>query len=193
MGHRNIVGALIERVAEEMNIQLTPTYPDYWRNARRGYGYVVYELQSYFRDLKERGGLPDFIVVATDANSEGLNKRTQNIPIEESPVLHVVLAIPDPHVERWLLLDSKAFKKVLGKGCKATDYKNEPGRYKHELIEACREATGIAPEFRGIEYARKIVQEMDLNRAAKNDRSLKRFLKELRDTFQQISQLRQSP
>ena len=35
----------------------------------------------------------------------------------------VVLAVPDPHVERWLLLDGAAFKAAVGHGCDAPDQK----------------------------------------------------------------------
>ena len=29
----------------------------------------------------------------------------------------VISMVPEPHIERWLLLDSEAFKTVFGKGC----------------------------------------------------------------------------
>ncbi len=51
-----------------------------------------------------------------------------------------IYAIPDPHLERWLLLDSAAFKHVLGRGCSAPDQKCEKERYKQLLIQAILEA-----------------------------------------------------
>ena len=50
----------------------------------------------------------------------------------------VIYAIPDPHIERWLLLDSAAFKKVLDKGCSAPTQKCERGLYKRLLLQAVR-------------------------------------------------------
>ncbi|WP_242529143.1 hypothetical protein [Methylacidimicrobium sp. B4] len=46
--HREIIGALIARVAEELGLSVQVD----WRNARRGHGKVVSELAEYFRDLR---------------------------------------------------------------------------------------------------------------------------------------------
>jgi hypothetical protein len=48
--------------------------------------------------------------------------------------------VPDPHIERWLLLDSQAFKEVLHRGCSAPDQKCDRDRYKLLLDEAVRAA-----------------------------------------------------
>jgi hypothetical protein len=82
-----------------------------------------------------------------------------------------MVAIPDPHVERWMLVDSQAFKAVLGRGCDAPDQKCERERYKHMLLAAMR-AAGIVPPLGGMEYARDIVQHLDLQRAGQLDVSL---------------------
>ncbi len=95
----------------------------------------------------------------------------------------MILAIPDPHIERWLLLDGVAFKAVFGNGCDAPDQKCDRDRYKQRLIEAIH-ATGTIPRLGGIEYAEDIVQQMDINRAARGDRSFGRFVAGLRNTFQ---------
>ena len=42
----------------------------------------------------------------------------------------VILAPPDPHVERWLLLDGAAYKAVFGKGCDTPDLKCDRNHYK---------------------------------------------------------------
>ena len=95
----------------------------------------------------------------------------------------MVLAIPDPHIERWLLLDGAAFKTVFGIGCDAPDQKCDRGRYKQRLIEAVH-AAGTTPLLGGIEYAEDIVMAMDIDRASRLDRSFKRFVEDLRDAFQ---------
>ena len=112
------------------------------------------------RDLKRQGDLrPDLIVVATDANCKGLNERMREISGREEPA-PMILAIPDPHIERWLLLDGAAFKTVFGKGCDAPDQKCDRNRYKQRLIEAIH-ATGTIPILGGIEYAEDIVQQIN--------------------------------
>lgn len=171
--HRLVIGALIERVADECDIAVKVE----WRNARRGYGRVVKEFSEYLRDLKRQGNLPDFIVVGTDANCKGRKARSQQLPVNESPV-PVVLAIPDPHVERWLLLDGAAFETVFGKGCAAPDKKCARSRYKERLIQAIA-AAGVTPGPGGIEFAGDLVREMDLRRVKQLDVSLGRFLDDL--------------
>ena len=176
--HEQVIDALVRRIAEEYNI---PIHPD-WRNAVGGYGKVIAELDNYIRDLnRQRSPRPDLIVVATDANCKGLNERTNEIVSQDAPA-PMILAIPDPHIERWLLLDGAAFKAVFGKGCDAPDQKCARDRYKQRLIEAIR-ATGITPSLGGIEYAEDIVKKMNINRAAQADRSFNRFVSDLRNTF----------
>ncbi|WP_133510929.1 hypothetical protein [Candidatus Thiosymbion oneisti] len=171
--HQEVIGALIEWVATEQDMEVRMD----WRNVRHGYGQVVRELKEYLRDLKRQGNLPDLLVVGTDANCRGLSERTRQIPVAESPV-PAVLAIPDPYIERWLLLDGAAFKAALGHGCRAPDRKCARDRYKQALINAILEAD-ITPSLGGIEFAEYIIQAMDLDRAASADPSLRRFLDSL--------------
>ena len=177
--HRQVVGALVQRLAGESGLTVKLD----WRSAIRGHGRVVRELKSYLDDLARHGGRTDLIVVATDANCSGMQQRIRDIntPAATSPV---VLAIPDPHIERWLLLDGAAFKSVFGRGCDAPDHKCDRGRYKHQLYEAIR-AAGVTPRLGGIEFAEDIVQHMDIEAAARADPSLHRFVDALRGVFRQ--------
>ena len=93
-----------------------------------------------------------------------------------------LLAVPDPHIERWLLLDGSAFKTVFGKGCEAPDQKCDRDRYKGLLIQAIL-ATGRLPNLGGIEYAKDIVLQMDIHRASGLDKSFRRFVEDLFNTF----------
>lgn len=176
--HRQVIGALVRRIAEEYNI---PIRLD-WRNAVGGHGKVIAELDDYLRDLnRQRSPRPDLIVVATDANCKGLNERINEIVSQDAPA-PMILAIPDPHIERWLLLDGAAFRAVFGRGCDAPDQKCARDRYKQLLIEAIY-ATGTTPRIGGIEYAEDIIQKININRAARVDRSFNRFVSNLRTTF----------
>ena len=177
--HREVVGAVLRRLADESGVTVRPD----WRSAVGGRGRMVQELKRYLRDSAKQGGHPDLIVVATDANCIGHQQRTREIDTSAafSPV---VLAVPDPHIERWLLLDGAAFSSVFGKGCDAPDKKCDRGRYKHQLFEAVR-AAGVVPQLGGIEYAEAIVQHMDIDRAARADRSFGRFVDALRQVLKQ--------
>lgn len=177
-GHEQIVGALLSRLARENHVKVRLD----WRNATGGHGAVIKKAQKYLRDLKQQRDLrPDLIVVATDANCSGLNARTQELEELQSST-QTVFAIPDPHIERWLLLDGAAFKKVFGKGCDAPDQKCSRDLYKQRLAEAVR-ATGVDPIISGIEHAEDIINAMDIDRASHADRSFGRFVRDIRDIF----------
>ena len=180
--HRLTIEPLVHRIANE---QRTAVRLD-WRNAVGGHGRVLRELDTYLRDLTRQGGpWPDLIIVATDANCDGLNDRCRDLyDHTQDAAAPVVLAIPDPHIERWLLLDGAAFRAAVGHGCNAPDRKCDRYRYKERLIDAIRDA-GVTPILGGLEYAEDIVREMDIDRAAHADRSLSRFVSDLRAKFRE--------
>lgn len=180
--HHELLKALVTRLVHEHGLKV---HLD-WRNVRRGHGAVMGELRQYLRDLlNERGGYPDLIVVATDANCKGLNAREKEITEVTAKVpVRVVCAVPDPHIERWLLLDSAAFKAVFNRGCEAPDLKCERARYKKMLIDNIRQAN-ITPSLGGIEFAADIVEAMDLDRIARLDPSFRRFLEALIGVFRE--------
>ena len=177
--HQQTIGALVQRLADDLEI----TVQLEWRNAVDGYGAVVREFDDYLRDLARQGGYPDLIVVVTDANCKGLNERTRELERPDA-LVPIIKAIPDPHVERWLLLDGAAFREVVGQGCDTPDQKCERQRYKQLLINAILNS-GIIPSIGGIEFAEDIVRHMDIERAMQADRSLRRFVTEIRRTFRQ--------
>jgi hypothetical protein len=184
-GHEVFLNALVERLADQYGIKVGINH----YSVTGGCGRMIKELGDYLRDL-ERGqnSLPDLLIVARDANCKGLFGCRQEIDNKVPPRFKdfTIYAIPDPHIERWVLLDSAAFKLVLGKGCAAPDQKCERDRYKHFLIEAIRNA-GISPLLGGIEHVEDIVKAMDLHRMEMADESLGRLLKDLHDKFKQWS------
>ena len=166
--HRQVIGALVQRIAGDFNLDVRLD----WRNATRGYGQVVREFNTYLRAIERQGHpSPDMILLATDANCKGRNRRIREIgdPVSSAPIVH---AIPDPHIERWLLLDGAAFKAVFGRGCDAPDRKCDRYRYKQRLVHAIFDA-GITPNLGGMEFAEDIVQHMDIERAELADDSFR--------------------
>jgi hypothetical protein len=150
---------------------------------------MLNELRGFIREFQRgREPLPDLLVIGRDANCEGYAKMKQAVEevLADYPGPRI-LGIPDPHIERWLLLDSAAFKQVLGQGCSAPSYKCEKDRYKTLLTQAIREA-GVKPLIGGIEYAEDLVQAMNLSRAESSDASFGHFLKDLRVQFAQWEQ-----
>lgn len=137
---------------------------------------------------RQSAALPDLLRVGRDANCKGYNECKEAIDRALTGYASaVVLAIPDPHVERWLLLDPAAFKLILGKGCPAPDNKCERDRYKERLVQAVRDA-GVEPRLDGLEYAADLVAAMDLPRLERKDASFGRLLQDLRQQFNQWEQ-----
>lgn len=174
--HETFLKALIHRLSEEYQVDAV-LHP---YSVRGGCGKVVKELGEFLRDLRKgRIRLPDLLIVGRDANCQGFLKRRRELePVAAQCGCPVVYAIPDPHIERWLLLDSTAFKAVLGRGCDAPRQKCERGRYKRLLLEAVR-AAGVTPPLGGVEYAEELVRAMDLRSMESADESLGRLLEDL--------------
>lgn len=172
-GHEEFLRALIERIAREQEISVV-IHP---RSVRGGRGKVLSELDQYVTDIERgREPLPDLLVVATDANCKGYGSRKREVEevasrLEEKHPGILALAIPDPHIERWMLVDSHAFKAVLGRGCDAPDLKCERQRYKLLLLRAM-EGAGIVPPLGGMEYASDIVENLALEKLTNLDKSL---------------------
>jgi hypothetical protein len=180
-GHESVLVPLIQRFASAYGIEVAITL----RNTRGGHGRALTELSRYIRALRRsRADLPDLVVVAIDGNCRGYARRKQEIDEIVGEIADfVVSAIPDPHIERWLLLDSVAFKEVVGRGCAAPDLKCERDRYKKLLIQAVR-AAGITPIVGGLEFAEELVRAMNFRRVEGADASLGRLLTGLREKFE---------
>ncbi len=176
------VGRLIARIASELTVQCRIRL----RTAIGGFPSILHNLHGLQGDLRRGMPAPDAIVVAADANCRGFVERRNQIDQKAGPLAaKVVHAIPDPHVERWFLLDGTAFKRVVGKGCDAPDCKCEKDRYKRLLREAI-DATGKRTLIGGTEYAEDLAGALDLARAAQQDDSLRRFIEEWRDALQRL-------
>ena len=125
--------------------------------------------------------MPDLLVVATDSNCKGYVQAREEIRAAGGDDAgSVVYAIPDPHIERWLLIDSAAFKAVFGRGCSPPDQKCDRLRYKRLLFDAVR-ATGIDLPLGGIERTSDLVDALDLARVERADASLGKLLQALHD------------
>ena len=155
------------------------------RSARGGYGAVLAELAEFVRDF-QRDALQgaDLLIISVDANCVGVNRRTTDVlgQIPDSYREYVVVAVADPHIERWLLLDSQAFKMILGKGCSAPAYKCARDHYKRLLIEAVFE-TGVTPLLGGVEYAEDLIAAMNLEAVSRLDPAFGRCIADLERFF----------
>jgi Domain of unknown function (DUF4276) len=186
-GHEEFITAWLDRFSRETRVHVEIRR----YSVRGGHARAIQELGRFVQDVREaHEAWPDLLVVAIDANCQGYARcRTEIETAMGQLSFQVVLAIPDPHIERWILLDSAAFKAVFGKGCEPPDRKCDRDRYKRLLAQAVSQA-GVTPLIGGLEHARDIVDSMDLSRMTHKggDKALNRFLQELQKIFKDWSQ-----
>lgn len=180
VAHEDFLTALIHRLSIEYKVE-TNIKPS---SVRGGRGTVITELKQYLRDLQRyKEDLPELVIVGTDSNCKELMERENEINQVTSDLMNLVITmIPEPHIERWFLLDSEAFKEVYGKGCQKPDQKCERDRYKKMLLNAIYQATKTAP-IDGTERIDELVNAMDFQRLIQSDRSIRRFLTPLHQQF----------
>lgn len=177
------VGGVTRRLADQMNVPISIRI----RGVQGGFGSVRSELGRLHRAVHDsREDMPDAIIVAADTNCRGfLERRDQINQSAQSLADRVVHALPDPHVERWFLIDGAAFRQVVGKGCQAPDRKCDKDRYKNLLADAV-EAAGVRPLLGGIEYADDIAEAIDLDRASAQDDRFGQFVADLRHVLNRL-------
>ena len=148
-----------------------------------------HEFKDFLRDLsRQRQTLPDSIIVVVDANCQGHNGRKDLMDGELARYSQfqqlVSYAIPDPHIERWMLVDPRAFAVVFGRGCTLPAIKCLKDEYKKLLRREIRES-GIEAPLGGEEYAKEdIVKAMEFGGPSRSgEPSLGLFLKSLKAQF----------
>lgn len=181
--HEKFIAALIRRFNQDYG--LNATVNSY--SARGGLPRVKIEFQTFLKDLSRQTDVaPDWIVVVTDANCLGFNERKKQLEsalVSYPSFEHLVsYVIPDPHIERWMLVDPAAFKDVFGRGCTLPVVKCAKDEYKKLLLAEIKKG-GIDPPLGGEEYAEDIVAAMDLAKAEIEEPSLGLFLKALKGKF----------
>lgn len=178
--HKRFVQRLLTRIIREespLEIDIVE------RSSSGGHGKVVSEFGTYLKDLQREGlNYFDAVIVGTDANCFGFAERRKRLEKEAKrfPGVTVVYAIPDPHIERWFLLDQAAFKSALDVGCRAPDKKCSRDKYKNALREAVMKSH-IYPALGGIEYAEDIVDQIDIDKIARSDKAFGHFVRGVRN------------
>jgi hypothetical protein len=183
-GHAAFVEALVKRIGREggrsLNLRVI--------TGQCGHGRALDEFKLYQRSvIRSITGTPDFVVVAVDANCKGWNQAKAAIldSVEPDFAPPVVVACPDPHVERWYLADPDSFHQVVGASTPKERLKCERDRYKNQLRDAIRRG-GHIPTLGGIEFAGEIVEAMDLYRAGRDEPSLRAFVNDARSAVRRL-------
>ena len=181
-GHEEFIRPLAARLAREAGVEMRFMS----RSVRGGPRKTLVELKDFLDDLdREREALPDLLIVSADADCSRYSRRKKELEgVTGKYRWPVISAIPDPHIEQWLFADPSAFKAILGTRCDAPSQKCSRDKYRELLGQAMRSA-GISPPLAGLEFAADLAAAMDLEYAGRADRSLGRFLKELRGKMKQ--------
>lgn len=175
--HEKFIGAMLRRFGNEYGVNVAPRF----LSAQGGLPRMHYAFKRFLRDLsRQRQQLPDSIIVVVDANCQGYKGRkdvmdgvvTSHLQFQQL----VSYAIPDPHIERWMLVDPKAFQNVFGRGCTLPAIKCAKDEYKKLLRKEIR-ASGIEAPLGGEEYAEDIVMAMNFG-ASRSARTVPRTLPE---------------
>ena len=183
--HEMVIGALLARIFSDEGQDLHD-----WELvvlSDRGGGSLKHAY-DFAKKCRDPGQACDLLVIASDANCSTFVKKRNEIKkhLDEYPG-QVALALPDPHIEHWLLLDPKAFQEGVDipKGIALPRYKCDKNYYKTELNRLLQ-SNGIVPQFPGgIEFAPDIIKHVDMPLARKDTSfdefytAVKAFLREV--------------
>ncbi len=178
------IRALVEKVAKENGIP-TDRLKHRIQSVRRG-SRAVGEFRNFLKDARRLDRIgADLIVVSIDGNCKGYNEKVKQLSRYLRPTDwfqgRILYAVPDPHIERWYLMDQKALKEGIGIDSppEMPPYKCKKGHYKQILNKALRDA-GIQSLLGGPEYAEKIVGNIsDLRLFAEMNTGVEKFIQEL--------------
>ena len=159
--------ALVKRVASEESI--VPNSIDHDIRSARGGSKVLTEFRNFIKDTKRIGATDiDLLVVAIDGNCKGHNDRIKQLDcyVKENHPFRgkVIYAVPDPHIERWYLMDQRALKLGIGldKAPSLPSYECKKGSsYYKKILRQVLQDSNISSLLGGAEYAERIVDNIE--------------------------------
>lgn len=181
--HEGFARGLLRRLGSEEAVELSIRTA----SARLGIPRLQTELRALQRVRRAGGGdMPDVLAVLIDANRLGAGDRRREVEqaIDASLFPALVIGIPDPYVERWLLSDPASFAAVFG-SAPSMGGLGPRSRWKEALVDAL-ESSGQIVVQGGAEFAEEIIDAMDLHRAGRNAPSLGTFVTEVRAALRRL-------
>lgn len=186
-GQEAIIPPLAKRLIREAG-KLAEDFDHRTLSARGGGSISSYK--RFLADANRRMHLPaDLLIVGSDGNCKGFATRRDEIKAVAAnpPYPIVVTAVPDPHVERWYLLDPSALAKAAGisKMPALPAHKCEKDYYK-QLLRSAFTHSPIIPLLGGTEYGALVADKMDLYAASKADHGLAEFVDGVKSWLKQL-------
>ncbi len=184
--HEQFLLPLLRRMADEARVSVRP----HVRAARGGEARALDEMAAAQRVLASGGlaaPLADLFLVGIDGNCTSANEKRKQIRLRSLPAFadRLVVACPDPHIEKWYMADPESFERVVEARPRLGPEKCKRDHYKRLLASTVRGA-GHPALLGGIEFAADLVIAMDLHRAGRADAALGQFVGELRGALQRL-------
>lgn len=184
------IKALVNRIAQDESIPLNSLNHDV-RSARGG-SRVITEFERFMRDTIQTGSSDvDLLIVAIDGNCKGYRDRVRQLEQyirQKHPLRNkVVYAVPDPHIERWYMMDQRAFKNGVGvdRSPDIPRYKCKKDYYKQLLRKTLAELN-VSSLLGGAEYAENIVGSItSLDSLGSQNAGFQAFVEGLRAFFRE--------
>jgi len=183
--HEIVVRSLFRRLSADEGVKVSFSVA-----IQGGHGGVITGIKGFQRALKKGAipaGIPDLLVVLIDANChdfQEMKRETQSV-IDASVFPFVVIGCPNPHIEKWLLLDQHALSAVFKVSLDISLQKCDRNFYKNELKRIIQNA-GWPMTQGGLEYAKDIINETDFVKAIKIDSSFGNFIADMKATLKII-------
>jgi len=182
------IKALLNRIAQDVPIPINTLKHDV--RAARGGSTVIPEFRRFMKDTMQTSSSDaDLLIVAIDGNCKGYRDRIRQLEgyISENHPLRdkVVYAVPDPHIERWYMMDQRAFKNGVGidKAPSMPPYKCKKDYYKNLLRQVLAESN-VSSLLGGAEYAENIVNNIvSLDSLSDQNDDFQNFIEALRHFF----------
>jgi hypothetical protein len=183
------IKALVNRIASEESISANDLSHDV-RSARHG-SRVIVEFKKFLKDTKRASPSDvDLLIVAIDGNCKGYSERVKELEryIKDTHPFknRVVYAVPDPYIERWYIMDQRAFRDGvgLGRGVAKPSRKCEKSYYKQLINQALRKSN-VTSLLGGAEYAERIVASIRrLDSLSTQNAGFQKLVEHLRKFFQ---------
>lgn len=193
IAHEKFLRALVARVAQQIGL----SHGDLVENVRNATGgsRALQELRGFLADVKSESSSPyEILMIAKDSNCAKYSKVRNDISniIERANYRSpVVLAIPNPYIERWYVMDLEAFKSATG----ATVISKLPRKHRQrdsykKILRDALQTAGITPTLGGAEYGEKVAMRIDLYKAEKVDKSFGYFVRDLKKELSKFAQNR---
>ena len=173
--HEAVVGAFFRTHCDAIGVNALLRV----RNNAGGHGAMTHAVRSFFSATKRGEIAGDAFLIARDGNGIGVVERERELKAicEQLEIaVPIVYAIPEPHIEHWLLLDPHAIKTVFGVRFDEVAHHPNRGGYKNALAQVCVAANINSPTG-GIEFADDIVAVANLQQIRQRDNSVDRFLR----------------